>query len=87
MFEIVASIPAAAHYGEMNLTLGMKHGVTGAVIDGGIRDTRHILETNVPVFARYFTPVEAKMRWSYYAWDLPVTSARRADIDRYCKSG
>ncbi|MEM1363344.1 MAG: RraA family protein [Pseudomonadota bacterium] len=63
----------AAHYGEMNLTLGMKHGVTGAVIDGGIRDTRHILEMNVPVFARYYTPVEAKMRWSYYAWDLPVT--------------
>lgn len=63
----------AAHYGEMNLTLGMKHGVTGAVIDGGIRDTRHILEANVPVFARYYTPVEAKMRWSYYAWDLPVT--------------
>lgn len=63
----------AAHYGEMNATLGIKHGVTGAVIDGGIRDTRHILAMDIPVFARYFTPVEAKMRWSYYAWNLPVT--------------
>ncbi len=62
-----------AHYGEMNATLGMKHGVTGAVIDGGVRDGRLLLQMGLPIFARYFTPVEAKMRWSYYAWDVPVT--------------
>ncbi len=62
-----------AHYGEMNATLGMKHGCVGAVIDGGVRDSRHLLDMNFPVFARYHTPVEAKMRWSYFRWDISVT--------------
>lgn len=62
-----------AHYGEMNATLGIKHGAIGAVIDGGVRDGRHLLDMNFPVFARYHTPVEAKMRWSYFRWNVPVS--------------
>ena len=62
-----------AHYGEMNATLGRKYGAVGAVIDGGLRDTRHLLEMDFPTFGRYYTPVEAKKRWSYFRWNVPIT--------------
>lgn len=62
-----------AHYGEMNATLGVKHGAVGAIVDGGVRDCRHLQEMNFPVFARYRSPVEAKKRWSYYRWQVPIT--------------
>jgi regulator of RNase E activity RraA len=62
-----------ANYGEMNATLGRKYGSVGAIIDGGIRDTRHLLEMDFPTFGRYFSPVEAKHRVSYFRWQVPVT--------------
>ncbi len=61
-----------AHYGEMNAVLGRAKGVVGAVIDGGVRDSRHILNMNFPCFARYYSPVEALQRWSYYRWQQPI---------------
>lgn len=62
----------AAHYGEMNATVGAACGVVGALVDGGSRDTKFLLERDFPVFARYLTPVEAVKRWSYYDWQLTV---------------
>ena len=62
-----------AHYGEMNATLSKKYGAVGAVIDGGTRDSRHVIQMGFPVFARYHTPVEALGRWSYYRWQVPIT--------------
>lgn len=62
----------AAHYGEMNATVGAACGVVGAVIDGGSRDTRFLLERDFPVFCRYLTPVEALRRWSYYSWQRTI---------------
>ncbi|MCH4893692.1 hypothetical protein GO308_11275 [Sphingomonas sp. SFZ2018-12] len=62
-----------AHYGEMNATLGVKHGAVGAIVDGGVRDVRLLREMGFPVFARYRSPVEAKKRWSYYRWQVPIT--------------
>ncbi|WP_163634244.1 RraA family protein [Microbacterium sp. B35-04] len=62
----------AAHYGEMNATVGASCGVIGALVDGGSRDTRFLLERDFPVFARYLTPVEAVKRWSYYDWQLTI---------------
>ncbi len=61
-----------AHYGEMNAVLGRAKGVVGAVIDGGVRDSRHILKMDFPVFARFHSPVEAVKRWSYYRWQHPI---------------
>ena len=61
-----------AHYGEMNATLSRAKGVTGALIDGGVRDSGHIIRMGFPVFRRYHCPVEAKMRWGYYKWQLPI---------------
>jgi regulator of RNase E activity RraA len=51
-----------AHYGEMNAVLGRANGVVGAVIDGGIRDSRHLLEMNFPTISRYHSPVGAPRR-------------------------
>lgn len=62
----------AAHYGEMNATVGASCGVIGAVVDGGSRDTRFLLDRDFPVFCRYLSPVEAVKRWSYYDWQLTV---------------
>ncbi|MGX5681909.1 RraA family protein [Schumannella luteola] len=62
----------AAHYGEMNATVGAACGVIGALVDGGSRDTRFLLERDFPVFARYLTPVEAVARWSYYDWQRTI---------------
>lgn len=62
-----------AHYGEMNASLGARYGAVGAVIDGGVRDCRLLLKMDFPVFARYQTPVEAKQRWSYYRWQVPIS--------------
>ncbi|QOR71809.1 RraA family protein [Ruania alkalisoli] len=62
----------AAHYGEMNATVGEACGVIGAVVDGGSRDTRFLLDRDFPVFCRYLTPVEAVGRWSYYDWQRTV---------------
>lgn len=63
----------AAHYGEMNATVGKACGVIGALVDGGSRDTRFLLDRDFPVFCRYLSPVEAYKRWSYYDWQLTVT--------------
>ncbi|MDR6905861.1 regulator of RNase E activity RraA [Agromyces sp. 3263] len=62
-----------AHYGEMNATVGSACGVIGAVVDGGSRDTRFLLERGFPLFCRYLSPVEAVKRWSYYDWQNTVS--------------
>lgn len=62
----------AAHYGEMNATVGASCGIVGAVVDGGSRDTAFLLERDFPVFCRYLTPVEAVKRWTYYDWQLTI---------------
>ena len=61
-----------AHYGEMNATLGLKYGCTGAVVDGGVRDSGFLKKMKFPVFSRFHTPVEALGRWSYYKWQVPI---------------
>lgn len=63
----------AAHYGEMNATVGASCGVVGALVDGGSRDTRFLLDRDFPVFCRYLTPVEAVKRWSYYDWQITIS--------------
>jgi regulator of RNase E activity RraA len=61
-----------AHYGEMNATVGKSVGVVGAVVDGGCRDTKFLLDDDFPIFCRYQSPVEAYKRWSYYEWLEPI---------------
>ena len=48
-----------AHFGELNANIVRSKGCVGAIIDGGTRDSRFVLDMDFPVFARYRNPVEA----------------------------
>lgn len=63
----------AAHLGELSTHALDAGGARGAVIDGGVRDVRLILEQGFPVFSRYTTPKDAPPRWRLEDWNVPVT--------------
>lgn len=62
----------AAHLGELSTTALRKQGCRGAVVDGGVRDVRFILEQEFPVFTRYRTPADAPPRWRIDDWNVPI---------------
>lgn len=62
----------AAHLGELSTTALAARDCRGAVIDGGVRDVRYILEQEFPVFTRYRTPADAPPRWRCDEWDVPI---------------
>lgn len=64
-----------ALYGELSATTAAAHGAVGALVDGGIRDTRHLMKMDYPVFSRYCTPVEAFGRWQMLDYQVPVLIA------------
>jgi len=43
----------AAHIGELSTTALAAQGCRSAVVDGGVRDARYILEQEFPAFSRY----------------------------------
>lgn len=61
------------HWGELLTNGTLVRGGTGAVIDGGIRDTSAILALNFPVFCKFRSPADAKGRWNVIDFDCPVT--------------
>jgi len=62
----------AAHLGELSTTALAAGGCRGAVVDGGVRDVRFVLEQDFPVFSRYKTPADAPPRWRLDEWDVPA---------------
>ena len=61
------------HWGEMMSYGARAAGAVGAVIDGGTRDKRGILEVeNWACFARYSSPVESKKRWRPREAQVPI---------------
>lgn len=59
-------------FGEL-IALGMaENGCVGALVDGGVRDTKWLAEHEFPVFAKYSTPVQSIGRWEVTAWQEPV---------------
>ena len=63
----------AGHWGEMMSYGARAAGAVGAVIDGGTRDKRGILEIgNWACFARYTSPVESKKRWRPREAQVPI---------------
>lgn len=62
----------AAHMGELMTTSLAARDCRGAVIDGGVRDVRYILDQEFPAFCRYKTPADAPPRWRCEEWDVPV---------------
>jgi 4-hydroxy-4-methyl-2-oxoglutarate aldolase len=62
----------SAHLGELSVTSLKARGVAGAVLDGGCRDVRFILEGRFPVFSRYVTPEDSTWRWQLRATQRPI---------------
>jgi regulator of RNase E activity RraA len=60
------------HWGELLTNGTLVRGGTGAVVDGGVRDTAAILELDFPVFCKFRSPADAKGRWNVVDFDCPV---------------
>jgi 4-hydroxy-4-methyl-2-oxoglutarate aldolase len=59
------------YFGEL-IAAGQDRGSVGALVDGGIRDTRWIGALGFPVYARYRTPVQSIGRWKVVEWQQIV---------------
>jgi regulator of RNase E activity RraA len=62
----------ASHWGGVMTRASMKRGVRGAVIDGGIRDTKDILEQGFPIWCRYRTSNGSLSRAKITGYQVPV---------------
>ena len=63
---------ATGHWGELLTNGALARGATGAVIDGGIRDTNSMLDLDFGVFYRFRAPRDARGRWNVVDWQTRV---------------
>jgi len=62
----------AAHWGGMMTAAVKKRGVRGAIVDGGIRDTRQIAAEDFPIFYRFHSSSGMLGRARVVAHQIPV---------------
>jgi 4-hydroxy-4-methyl-2-oxoglutarate aldolase len=62
----------SAHWGEIMSNAARERGCTGAVVDGGLRDTRFVLQMRFPVFCRFRCAASSIGRWEIKEWQIPV---------------
>jgi 4-hydroxy-4-methyl-2-oxoglutarate aldolase len=62
------------HWGELLSNAARVRGARGAVIDGGVRDTRYILQMGFPVFCKFRCPGDATGRWNVVDMQIPITA-------------
>jgi regulator of RNase E activity RraA len=62
----------SAHWGEIMSNAARERGCTGAVVDGGLRDTRFVLQMKFPVFCRFRCAASSIGRWEIKEWQIPV---------------
>jgi len=58
--------------GELSAQTLAARGVLGYVVDGGSRDTEHVLAHGFPVFCSFLTPSDIVARWVPHAYGEPV---------------
>ena len=63
---------ASAHWGEIMSNAARERGCTGAVVDGGLRDTRFVLQMGFPVFCRFRCLASSIGRWEIKEWMVPI---------------
>ena len=64
----------AGHWGELTSTSAKAKGAVGVVVDGGIRDGTLLLKmTDWPVFTRYLSPVESRLRTRISRIEEPIS--------------
>jgi 4-hydroxy-4-methyl-2-oxoglutarate aldolase len=49
-----------------------KSGCQGIVTNGGVRDSREIVDVGLPTFCKFVTPVNASRRWTIVEMDQPI---------------
>ncbi|HET7716406.1 MAG TPA: RraA family protein [Bauldia sp.] len=63
----------SGHWGELMSTAAKAKGATGVIIDGGCRDGNIIMEmSDWPVFTRYLSPIESKLRYRIRSLEKPI---------------
>ena len=62
----------ASHWGGVMTKMSKKQGVRGAIIDGGIRDTKDILEQKFPIWCRYRTSNGSLSRAKMTGYQVPI---------------
>ncbi|WPJ95174.1 RraA family protein [Coraliomargarita algicola] len=65
-------IEQPSHWGGVMTQASMKRGCRGAIIDGGIRDTKDILSQNFPIWYRYRTSSGALSHTKVVAYQVPI---------------
>lgn len=84
---------SVAHMGELSAEALSLRGVLGAIIDGGCRDVERVNSIGLPVFCRYFTPLDVVGRWLpdrfgeaivIGDWDIATGDIIVADTDGIC---
>lgn len=63
---------SAAHWGEIMSNAARERGCTGAVVDGGLRDTGFVLKMGFPVFCRFRCAASSVGRWEIREWQVPI---------------
>lgn len=63
----------AGHWGELTSTSAKAKGAVGVVVDGGIRDGTLLMKmTDWPVFTRYLSPIESRLRTRISKIEEPI---------------
>ncbi len=62
----------ASHWGGVMTRAALKRGCRGAIIDGGIRDTKDILEQKLPIWYRYRTSSGALSHTKMVGYQVPI---------------
>jgi regulator of RNase E activity RraA len=62
----------SAHWGEIMSNAARERGCRGAVVDGGLRDTRFVLNMGFPVFSRFRCSASSIGRWEIREWMIPI---------------
>ncbi len=62
----------SAQWGEVITITAKRRGCRGAVVDGGVRDTRQVLREEFPLWVRYHTSSAMMGRFQITGWDIPV---------------
>ena len=63
----------SAFWGGLLTNAAVGHGVTGVIVDGGVRDYDEIVELKFPVFSAGMTPYDSLGRMDGKERDIPIT--------------
>ena len=66
----------SAQWGEVMTMTAKRQGARGAVVDGGVRDTKLVLSQGFPLWVRYRTSNAMMGRFRITGWNLPVEIGR-----------